>query len=306
MKKEKILITGGSGFVGTNFINKFPQEIYDIFSIDIEEPNIILDKVNYINMDIRSNDIGNLIKKIDPKIILHLAAQSSVSVSSRNPTLDSDINLTGSLNLFLNSIKLNVEQFIFFSTGGAIYGEELGKNFNESDFTAPLSPYGISKLNFENYLRYYSAINKFNGRITIIRPSNIYGPWQNPEGEAGVVSIFANKMLNNEDVSIFGNGNEYRDYIYIEDVINFVFKIIDNEETGIFNISSGESTKTIDIFNNISNIIGYKNPPVFLDSREGDIFGIEIDNSKSKSIGWKPRFNLKSGLTETINFLIKK
>ena len=120
------------------------------------------------------------------------------------------------------------------------------------------------------------------------------------------IDFFTKKMLNNENVSIFGDGNEYRDYIYIEDVISFVFKIIDNEETGIFNISSGETTATIDIFNNISNIIGYKNPPIFLDSREGDIFGIEIDNSKSKSIGWKPRFDLKSGLTETINFLNNK
>ncbi len=303
MKKEKILITGGSGFVGTNLIDKLPKDFYEIFSLDIEKPKINFDVVNYENMDIRSKHVGELIKDIDPKIILHLAAQSSVSVSSKNPVLDNDVNLNGSLNLFLNSTKSNVDQFISFSTGGAIYGEELGKNFKESDNTRPLSPYGISKLNFENYLNYFSAIKKFNCKTTIIRPSNIYGPWQNPYGEAGVVSIFAEKMLKNENVSIFGNGDEYRDYIYVDDVVDFVFKIINSKEIGTFNVSSGKITKTIEIFDYISNIIGYNKPPIFLEKREGDIFGIEIDNSKSRSIGWSPNYNLKDGLESTVNFL---
>ena len=129
MKKEKILITGGSGFVGTNFIDKLPKDIYEIFSLDIEEPKINISDVNYLNMDIRSSRLGELIKNINPKIILHLAAQSSVAISSKDPLLDNDVNLNGSLNLFLHSTKSNVEQFISFSTGGAIYGEELGKSF---------------------------------------------------------------------------------------------------------------------------------------------------------------------------------
>ena len=306
MKKEKILITGGSGFVGTNIIHKLPKDIYEIFSLDIEEPKINFKNVNYLNADIRSSRLGGLIKNIDPKIILHLAAQSSVAISSKDPLLDNDVNLNGSLNLYLNSTKYNVEQFISFSTGGAIYGEELGKKFKENDTTKPLSPYGISKLNFENYLNYFSTIKKFNCKTTILRPSNIYGPWQNPLGEAGVVSIFADKMLKNENVSIFGDGSEYRDYIYIDDIIEFVFKAIIDKAEGTFNISSGKITKTIEIYNHISNIIGYMKPPIFLDKREGDIFGIEIDNSKSKSIGWSPKYDLKSGLENTVKFLKEK
>ena len=306
MKKEKILITGGSGFVGTNIIHKLPKDIYEIFSLDIEEPKINFKNVNYLNADIRSSRLGGLIKNIDPKIILHLAAQSSVAISSKDPLLDNDVNLNGSLNLYLNSTKYNVEQFISFSTGGAIYGEELGKKFKENDTTKPLSPYGISKLNFENYLNYFSTIKKFNCKTTILRPSNIYGPWQNPLGEAGVVSIFADKMLKNENVSIFGDGSEYRDYIYIDDIIEFVLKAIIAKAEGTFNISSGKITKTIEIYNHISNIIGYMKPPIFLDKREGDIFGIEIDNSKSKSIGWSPKYDLKSGLENTVKFLKEK
>jgi UDP-glucose 4-epimerase len=303
MNKEKILITGGSGFVGTNIISELSTDTYDIYSLDIEEPKKIIEKIKYINMDIRSEDIQSLLKKINPEIIVHLAAQASVAISSRDPILDNDINLNGSLNLFLNTINSSLNKFIFFSTGGAIYGEEIGKKFNENDLPRPLSPYGISKFNFENYLNYFSSKRISKSEITILRPGNIYGPWQNPDGEAGVISIFAKKMLNNENISIFGSGDEYRDYVYVDDVIDFIFKTINLNVTGTYNLASGISTKTIEIFENISDILGYKNKPMFYDKREGDIFGIELDNSKSMSIGWSANTNLKSGLINTINFL---
>tara|TARA_B100000902_G_scaffold399629_1_gene471441 strand:+ start:2186 stop:3106 length:921 start_codon:yes stop_codon:yes gene_type:complete len=306
MNKEKILITGGSGFVGTNLISNLSTDKYEIFSLDIEEPKKIIEKVDYIKMDIRENEIEKLLKKVYPDIIIHLAAQASVSISSKNPELDNDINLKGSLNLFLKSLDLDLKNFIFFSTGGAIYGENAGKQFNEADFPKPLSPYGISKLNFENYLNYFSSVQIPKFDTTIVRPSNIYGPWQNPKGEAGVVSIFADRMLKKEDVYIYGSGEEYRDYIYVDDIVDFIFKVLNTKITGTFNLSSGISTKTIDIFNNLSKIIGYKNLPLFNDKREGDIFGIELDNSKSISLGWNPRVDLTTGLTNTINFLREK
>ena len=303
MNKEKILITGGSGFVGTNFISKLSTDKYEIFSLDINDPKKTIEKINYINMDIRSKGIQGLLKKINPEIIVHLAAQASVAISSRDPQLDNDINLNGSLNLFLNTISSSLNKFIFFSTGGAIYGEEIGKKFNENDIPRPLSPYGISKFNFENYLNYFSSKKISKSKITILRPGNIYGPWQNPDGEAGVISIFAKKMLNNGDVSIFGSGDEYRDYVYVDDVIDFIFKTLNLNVAGTYNLASGISTKTIEIFENISDILGYKNDPMFYDKREGDIFGIELDNSKSMSIGWSANTNLNSGLLNTINFL---
>ena len=303
MNKEKILITGGSGFVGTNFISKLSTDKYEIFSLDIDNPKKTIEKINYINMDIRSKGIQGLLKKINPEIIVHLAAQASVAISSRDPQLDNDINLNGSLNLFLNTINSSLNKFIFFSTGGAIYGEEIGKKFNENDLPRPLSPYGISKLNFENYLNYFSSKRISKSKLTILRPGNIYGPWQNPDGEAGVISIFAKKMLNNEDVSIFGSGDEYRDYVYVDDVIDFIFKTLNLNVVGTYNLASGISTKTIEIFENISDILGYNNDPMFYDKREGDIFGIELDNSKSMSIGWSANTNLNSGLLNTINFL---
>lgn len=306
MNKERILITGGSGFVGTNFISNLSTDKYEIFSLDIEDPKKIIEKVDYIKMDIRSNEIEHLVKKVNPSIVIHMAAQASVAISSKDPELDNDINLKGSLNLFLKILNINLKNFIFFSTGGAIYGEEVGKQFSETDFPKPLSPYGISKLNFENYLNYFSSvgISKFN--TTVLRPSNIYGPWQNPKGEAGVVSIFGDKMLKDIEVSIFGSGEEYRDYIYVQDVVDFINMLLNKKISGTFNLSSGVSTKTIDIFNNLSKIIGYKKHPFFNDKREGDIFGIELDNSKSISLGWKPRIDLVTGLINTVSFLKDK
>ena len=299
---NKILITGGSGFIGSALVSKLAMDKNnEIYVIDIEEPKINL-TAKYEKMDIRSNQIQSYLQKIKPNKIIHLAAQASVAISSKDPILDNDVNVGGSLNILKSAAQLNLSQFVFFSTGGAIYGEEVGKKFNEENIVNPQSPYGISKASFENYLNYYS--NKFNIPSTIIRPSNVFGPGQNPQGEAGVVSIFAKKMLENKPVTIFGSGNEYRDYIFIDDVVDFIEKIIEKNTTGTYNLCSTQKTKTIEIFELLKKIIDYQYEPIMSNSREGDIFGIELDNSKASKISkWKPKTTLIEGLNKTINHL---
>ena len=301
---NKILITGGSGFIGSALVSKLAMDKNnEIYVIDIEEPKINL-TAKYEKMDIRSNQIQSYLQKIKPNKIIHLAAQASVAISSKDPILDNDVNVGGSLNILKSATQLNLSQFVFFSTGGAIYGEEVGKKFNEENIINPQSPYGISKASFENYLNYYS--NKFNIPSTIIRPSNVFGPGQNPNGEAGVVSIFAKKMLENKPVTIFGSGNEYRDYIFIDDVVDFIEKIIEKNTTGTYNLCSTQKTKTIEIFELLKKIIDYQYEPIMSNSREGDIFGIELDNSKASKISkWKPKTTLIEGLNKTINHLKK-
>jgi len=299
---NKIVITGGSGFIGSALVSKLSKDKNNqIYVLDIEDPKINLD-AKYEKMDIRSDKIQKYLQKVNPNKIIHLAAQASVAISSKDPILDNDINVGGSLNILKSAIGLNLNQFVFFSTGGAIYGEEVGKKFDEENITNPQSPYGISKSSFENYLNYYSS--KFNIPSTIIRPSNVFGPGQNPYGEAGVVSIFGKKMLENELVTIFGTGNEYRDYIFIDDVVGFIEKIIEKNITGTYNLCSGRKTKTIEIFKLLKEIIGYQYEPNMSNSREGDIFGIELDNSKALKISrWKPETELLEGLKKTINHL---
>lgn len=299
---NKILITGGSGFIGSALVSKLSRnKNNEIHVLDIEEPKINLD-AKYEKMDIRSHKIQKYLQKVNPNKIIHLAAQASVAISSKDPILDNDVNVGGSLNILKSATELNLSQFVFFSTGGAIYGEEVGKKFNEDNIVNPQSPYGISKSSFENYLNYYSS--KFNLPSVIIRPSNVFGPGQNPFGEAGVVSIFGKKMLDNEPVTIFGTGDEYRDYIFIDDVVDFIEKIIGNNITGTYNLCSGQKTKTIEIFGLLKKIIDYQHEPIMSNSREGDIFGIELDNSKASKISnWKPKTKLLEGLNKTISHL---
>ena len=300
--RNKILITGGSGFIGSALTSKLSgHKNNEIYVLDIEEPKTNLD-IKYKKIDIRSDKIKDYFQEIKPDKIIHLAAQASVAISSKDPVLDNDVNVGGSLNILKSALELKLTQFVFFSTGGAIYGEKVGRKFNEDDTVDPQSPYGMSKSSFEKYLTYYS--DKFNLPSTVIRPSNVFGPGQNPYGEAGVVSIFGKKMLENEPVTIFGTGDEYRDYIYIDDVVDFIEKIIEENITGTYNLCSGQKTKTIDIFNSLKEIVDYKDEPVMSNSREGDILGIELDNSKALGISnWKPKTSLQEGLNKTISHL---
>jgi len=304
MKLNKILITGGAGFIGSALVSKLSNRTNNkIFVLDINKPKVTLD-AKYELMDIRSKGVREYLNQIKPNTIIHLAAQASVAISAKDPVLDNDINVGGSLNLLNSSQGLNLDHFVFFSTGGAIYGEEIGKKFNEDDKVNPKSPYGISKSNFESYLNYYST--KQNLLSTIIRPSNVYGPGQNPDGEAGVVSIFGKKMLNGQPVTIFGSGNEYRDYIYVRDVVNFVEEVVSKKISGTYNVCYGEIATTLEIFKYLAKIINYEKAPVMSKTREGDIFGINLDNSKAlKASEWSPETSLMSGLRDTIEYLKK-
>ena len=169
-----------------------------------------------INQDICNPEVTNVIKKLNPKTVYHLAAQASVAVSAREPLTDLNINVIGTLNLLEGIRDLQHRpRFIFFSTGGAIYGEleTSALPASENIDAKPLSPYAVSKLAIENYLRVYGHLYELN--YSIIRPANVYGPRQNPHGEAGVIAIFTQAMLEGRQITIFGDGNDERDYIYI-------------------------------------------------------------------------------------------
>tara|TARA_B110000438_G_C15792034_1_gene641140 strand:- start:760 stop:1680 length:921 start_codon:yes stop_codon:yes gene_type:complete len=304
MKPTRVLISGGSGFIGSNLVDKLVNSNLDfeIFVVDHKDPQYINNAVNYQKIDITSNSLHSFIEKISPEITVHLAAQASVSVSSRDPILDSQVNILGSLNLLKSSIESGIRKFIFFSTGGAIYGENINKKFREVDPPDPKSPYGISKYSFEVYLNYLSQ--KYNIKNTILRPSNVFGPRQNPEGEAGVISIFGKKMLSNDTVNIFGTGNEYRDYIYVDDVVNFAQLSINQDFFGTYNVCSGKTLTTFEVFDNLSNLTNYTKKPVYKDPRDGDIVGIKLDNTKAiKNTKWKTKTSFLDGLKSTINFL---
>lgn len=219
----KILVIGGAGFIGSHVVNLYIKEGYEVVVVD----DLSTGKVEYINakakfyklnineLNVNDYKLEGIFKEERPEIVNHHAAQISVSASVKDPVYDASVNILATLNLLENCVKYNIKKFIFASTGGAIYEETEKIPVDENHPTKPLSPYGVSKLAIENYLYYYKKIHNLDSAI--LRYANVYGPRQDPYGEAGVVAIFINKMLKGENPIINGDGNQTRDFVYISD-----------------------------------------------------------------------------------------
>lgn len=307
MKKDKsILITGGAGFLGSHIVDLFVRKNFKVTVIDnlssTTNSSYVNPKAEFIEMDINDKNLKKIIRNLNTKIILHAASQISVSNSSKYPMEDAKNNIIGSLNILESITDFQKCFFIFISSGGAIYGENLESPVKETQSCYPKSPYGLSKLTVENYIKYFSESRNLNHLI--VRPANIFGPRQNPNGESGVVSIFANSMLKNQKVSIFGDGHDYRDYVYVNDVVNFIDQAIEKRVSGVFNVGTGLSVTTNKVFSDLAKILDYKKNPDYLSNRPGDIKGIRLDTTKALTeINWKPKTNFTQGLEDTISFL---
>jgi len=227
----KCLVTGGAGFVGSHIVEHLLNKNYEIICLDDfstgKRKNIenLKKDIELIKGDIRdSNIIQKAVDGVD--YILHLAAQASVSRSVRDPLLDATINIEGTINLLKAISERTIKNFVFISTGGAIYGDPADLPAYETTIENPISPYGLSKLVGEKYIRLYHKI--YGIPYSIIRPANIYGPRQDPTGEAGVISIFLGKLINGQPLEIFGDGYDTRDYIYVEDIAEICLRVMES------------------------------------------------------------------------------
>src|SRR4030067_654229 len=245
-----ILITGGAGFIGSNAADRFIREGHQVIVVD----NLTTGKLKNLNpkakfykIDIKNREgLEGIFKENKIDIINHHAAQMDVRKSVDDPIYDADVNILGSLNLLQLAVKHKIKKFIFASTGGAVYGEQDYFPADEKHPQNPLSPYGISKLSLEKYLYFYKIT--YNLDYTILRYANVYGPRQDPHGEAGVVAIFIQKMLNKEQPIINGNGEQTRDFVYVGDVVEANILAMENNpelDSGtdnIFNIGTSIET----------------------------------------------------------------
>ncbi len=216
----KILVTGGAGFIASHIADAFIEEGHSVHILDNLSSGFeknINPKASFIKADIRDKSLSKIFEKEKFDVINHHAAQMDVRRSVADPAFDAEINILGTINLLQNAVKYKVSKFMFASTGGAIYGEQEYFPADEKHPTAPLSPYGISKLSVEKYLFFYKA--QYDLNYSILRYANIYGPRQNPHGEAGVVAIFSKKLLNGEQPVINGEGKQTRDYTFVKDVV---------------------------------------------------------------------------------------
>ncbi len=298
-----ILVTGGAGFIASHIVDAFIEAGHNVVIIDNlttgREENIN-PNAKFYKVDIR-DDLSNIFEKHQFDIVNHHAAQIDVRRSVNDPIYDAQVNILGTINILQNSVRFGVKKFMFASTGGAVYGEQDYFPADENHKQQPLSPYGISKLAVEKYLYFYKEVH--NLKYTILRYANIYGPRQNPLGEAGVVCIFLDKILAGEQPIINGSGEQTRDYVYVKDVVKANLLTLEEEESEIYNVGTGIETSVNELFKLINENFDNQIREVHGPAKPGEQMRSVITSNKLfKKFGWKPDTLLKDGLKETIDY----
>lgn len=301
---KKALVTGGAGFIGSHVAEALLEAgclvtiVDDLSSGSLDN---LPAQAEFHKLDIRSPRVGELIDKKKTDVIFHLAAQIDVRKSVRDPLFDADVNVLGSLRLLEWCKTFGVGKFIFASTGGAIYGEQDYFPAAEDHPCRPVSPYGIAKLTIERYMFFYHY--EYGLNATALRYANVYGPRQNPYGEAGVVAIFTEKMLKGEQAYIWGDGLQTRDYIYVGDIARLNRLAMDISGFNIINAGTGIETDVIAIFETIRALTGSSLSRVHRPPAAGEQRRSSIDAGYAQTLlGWKPEVELQEGLKRTVAF----
>lgn len=297
----KILVTGGAGFIGSWVSEEYLKNGHEVLIIDnlsTGKKENLPDGADFIECDIKDKDyIQKVFKDFQPEIVNHHASQINVRASVENPVFDAETNVVGSINVLEQSVKNSIRRFIFSSTGGAIYGEPENLPVDEKTIQSPLSPYGVSKLCVENYIKFYSRIYGLD--YIILRYSNVYGERQNPHGEAGVVAIFCTNILNGKPCKIFGDGNQTRDYVHVSDVAKANLLSLKGA-SGIYNIGTSVETSVNDIIGELKKIVDADFKVINEPERAGEVMRISLENSLAyEQIGWQPGLDLENGLRKT-------
>lgn len=304
---SKILVTGGAGFIGSHLVDKLVKEGQRVVIIDnlsTGQKKFINPRAKFYKLDLTKANLKGVFAKEKPEVVFHLAAQRSVSFSLAHPLEDATNNIWGSLKLLENCLKFKVKKFIFISSGGAIYGPAKEIPSKETTLEKPLSPYGLSKLTVDNYLKnFYQGVKKLNG--VSLRLSNVYGPRQDPEGEAGVIAVFINNLIKNKLCYINGSGLQTRDFIYVDDVVSACLKAIRNG-TGIYNIGTSKETPIKYLYHLIAGLINEKKP-LFREPLPGEVFRSVLRITKAKKeLKWEPKIDLLKGLKLTVDYFKKR
>lgn len=302
----RILVTGGAGFIGSHIVDAYINEGHEVSVIDnlsTGNKNNVNSAARFYQADIR-DDLSSLIRDIKPEIINHHAAQIDVRASVENPAIDAEVNIIGTLKIIEAGLKCKVKKIIFASSGGAIYGEQDYFPADEEHPTMPLSPYGVSKLACEKYLYYYK--HNFGINYISLRYSNVYGPRQNPLGEAGVVAIFTHRLIRGKQPMINGDGLQTRDYVYVGDVIKANIKALEMKSSGEFNISKGIETSVNELFKKLTEIAGRRIKALHGPAKKGEQRRSCISYKKAKDVlNWRPLVSLEQGLRNTVKWFLK-
>jgi UDP-glucose 4-epimerase len=308
-----VLVTGGAGFIGSHLADRLLAEGHRVISVDdlttghianLSEARGYGKEFTFFNMDVRAEGLLPLFERHRPEVVFHLAAQSGVRPSLDDPAKDASINLMGTLNLLDCAVRTGAKKVVYAASGGTIYGEPKRIPVKESaaQGSHPASPYGISTQVVVDDLGYYQRYRGLD--YTALALGNVYGPRQDPHGEAGVVAIFASKMLSGEACTIFGDGNQTRDYVFIDDVVHGFVRAIERGSGKLVNIGTSLETSVNGLYKLLAETIGYTGEPGTGPLPPGELRRIALDISLAPSaIGWKPWTHLEDGLGETVAYL---
>jgi len=299
----RILVTGGAGFIASQIVDAYLGEGHNVYILDNLSTGFernINPKAYFIKSDITDSKILDIFTKEKFDVVNHHAAQIDVRKSVNDPIFDANTNILGTINLLQCCIKTGVKKFMFASTGGAVYGEQEYFPADEKHPTNPVSPYGITKLTIEKYLYFYK--NEYGLNYTILRYANVYGPRQNPFGEAGVVAIFVNKLLKNENPIINGDGNQTRDYVFVEDVVKANVLTLNSQLSDIYNVGTTVETSVNDVFLKLNSIAGNKAIEKHGPAPKGEqARSVIISEKLFQKFNWKPSVKIDEGLRKTFD-----
>lgn len=300
----RVLVTGGAGFVGSHVVERLVARGHRVAVVDdlsTGRRENVPEGVCFYRADIRSG-CGEVFEEFRPEVLCHQAAQMDVRRSVREPDFDAEVNVLGFVRLLKNCVEQGVGKVLFASTGGAIYGEQRAFPATEDHPQYPLSPYGVSKLAGERYLHFYRA--QYGLSYVALRYANVYGPRQNPHGEAGVVAIFCKNLAAYKPSVINGTGEQTRDYVYVGDVARAnVLAVEGDVEPGAYNIGTGVETNVNRLYEALRRIYGRDLPPRYGPAKPGEQLRSCVSPALAeKVLGWRPKVDLTTGLEETARY----
>ena len=307
----RALVTGGAGFIGSTLVDRLLAEGHEVDVIDDLSTGslanlgaartVVPRRFSFHRLDVRSPAVTDLIVRRRPEVVFHLAAQIDVRVSVARPAFDAEVNIIGSINVAQGALKAGCRKLVFASSGGTIYGTPESLPVDESHPQRPESPYGVAKKAVGDYLHYFREAQGLE--YTALAFANIYGPRQDPHGEAGVVAIFAGKLLAGQRPTIFGDGKQTRDFVYVDDAVDALVRASERGGGLLLNIGTGTETSVQELFDAMARAVGFRQPAVYAPARAGEVPRSALDPARAgMHLGWQPWTSIDEGVARTIEY----
>jgi UDP-glucose 4-epimerase len=304
----RLLVTGGAGFIGSHLVDRLVADGHDVTVVDdlsTGRRERVAEGCRFVELDITAPDLLGVFEGVQPELVLHLAAQMDVRKSVTDPLHDSRTNVLGTVNVLAGAARCGARKVVFASSGGTVYGEPDELPVPETAPLRPASPYGAAKVAGESYVAAFGRLHGF--AWTSLRLGNVFGPRQDPHGEAGVVAIFGTAMLEGRQTLIFGDGTSSRDYVHVDDVVEaFTACLDDRTDGGVYNVGTGVSTTVRDLHTLMAKACGAADAPEHREPRLGELQRIALESSAlTTATGWGPRVDLETGLPGTVEWIAR-